>query len=338
MRIAQVVCTNNFAGVERHVLTLAAGLASRGHEVLVLGGAETAMRSSTRGTSIAWYPYTSIWNAMRWLSSLGYVDVVHVHMTYAEAAAAISARWGVPIVCTRHFAARRGSSQLARLAGQWLSRRIDLQIAISYFVASHIEGPSTVVYPGVRLATPGPPAGERPPIVLMAQRLEREKHAEVGIAAWAESGLANLGWELHIAGEGRERRHLEEVADRFGVAASCRFLGYRQDVGALQRSASIFLATTPEEGLGLSVLEAMAAGTPVVATASGGHTETVGGVTGAAMYAPQDAPAAGHLIAQLAGDPQQRDAYGYRLREYQLKHFSIKAQVSATLDAYYKVY
>lgn len=337
MRIAHVICTTNFAGVERHVLTLAEGLAARGHEILILGGAETDMRDSTSGTPIAWFPYTSFQNATRWIWSLDYVDLVHVHMTYAEAAAAISARRRFPVVCTRHFAARRGSSWPAKLAGRWLSRRIDLQIAISYFVASHIEGPSTVVYPGVPVATPGPPAGERLPVVLMAQRLEREKHTEVGISAWAESGLANLGWELHIAGEGRERHRLEEEVDRLGVATSCRFLGYRQDVATLQRSASIFLATTPEEGLGLSVLEAMSAGTPVVATASGGHAETVGGVTGAATYSPQDAPAAGQLLTQLAGDPQERDAYGNRLREHQLKHFSIKSQVSATLNAYGKV-
>ncbi|MDE3206510.1 MAG: glycosyltransferase family 4 protein [Acidobacteriota bacterium] len=337
MRIAHVICTNDFAGVERHVLTLAEGLAASGHEILIHGGADISLRGSTSNYPIAWFPYTSFQNATRWIFSLGDVDVVHVHMTYAEAAAALSVRRRFPLVCTRHFASRRGSSWPAKLAGRWLSRRIDLQIAISYFVASHIESPSTVVYPGVPVAAPGPPAGERLPVVLMAQRLEKEKHTEVGIAAWAESGLAKLGWELHIAGEGRERNRLEASVDRLGLGTSCRFLGYRQDIAALQRSSSIFLATTPEEGLGLSVLEAMAAGTPVVATASGGHAETVGAVAGAATYLPQDAPAAGQLLAHLAGDPQERDAYGNRLRDHQLKHFSIKSQVSATLDAYGKV-
>ncbi len=334
MRVAQVVCTDAFAGVERYVVTLATGLAEQGHEVLVFGGGGESMPSRLEPFGVQWTPGTSTVEAARWLRRQRDLDVVHVHMTKAETAAALSRRRRTPLVSTRHFAARRGSSRPARLFGRYLTHRVDLQLAISDFVAERIEGRCLVVRPGVPVADPGPPAARRAPVVLMAQRLEREKESATGITAWAESGLAAKGWQLLVAGDGQERSHLEALAGRLGVSASTRFLGHRRDVDTLQRDAAIFLATAPAEPFGLSVVEAMAVATPVVATASGGHLETVGALSGAATYPSGEAATAGQLLAQLATDPDARADYGQRLRQHQVQHLSAAGQVAATLDAY----
>ena len=102
----------------------------------------------------------------------------------------------------------------------------------------------------------------------------------MAIEGFVASGLADEGWTLDIAGEGSQRTHLERLAADRGAGAAVRFLGFRMDVDELMAAAGIFLAPRPTEALGLSVLEAMAAGLPVVAAAAGGHLETVGTVRG----------------------------------------------------------
>ena len=130
----------------------------------------------------------------------------------------------------------------------------------------------------------------------MAQRLQPEKHSEVGLRAFARSGLADAGWALEIAGVGDERDHLERIARELGVAEDVRFLGFRSDVGDLMRRSGVLLATSPFEHFGLTVLEAMAAGLPVVATAAGGHVEMLGGSTDTGLFPPDDAAAAAALL------------------------------------------
>ena len=121
------------------------------------------------------------------------------------------------------------------------------------------------------------------------------------------------------------------------MAQAVRFLGQRPDVPDLMRSAGIVLATCDIEGLGLSVLEAMAAGTPVVAVAAGGHLETIGGVPGASLYSRGNTIQAGELLARLASDPTRRDSYGAQLQSRQRTAFTIAAQALATEAVYRSV-
>jgi glycosyltransferase involved in cell wall biosynthesis len=84
-----------------------------------------------------------------------------------------------------------------------------------------------------------------------------------------------------FAGDGPERHRLEEYARQIGVAGRVKFLGHRQDVPQLLANCDLFVLPSLYEGLPLSVLEAMAAGKPVIATAIGGTDEAVvDGVTG----------------------------------------------------------
>jgi glycosyltransferase involved in cell wall biosynthesis len=103
------------------------------------------------------------------------------------------------------------------------------------------------------------------------------------------------------------------------------------------RSASIFLAPRPDEAFGLSVVEAMARGLPVVAAGSGAHEETVGSVPGAAMFPAGDAGAAAHLLNELAGDAQRRDAYGAALQDVQRRQFTVERQSRDTEAVYRSV-
>src|SRR4029077_16599293 len=122
---------------------------------------------------------------------------------------------------------------------------------------------------------------------------------------------------LQIAGEGALRGSLEHLATTLGVGGAVDFLGRREDVGSLMTTAAVLLAPRPDEGYGLTVLEAMAAGLPVVAAASGGHLETVGVVPDAPLFQPHDSGDAGRLLARLARDPARRDTYGKSLQSVQ---------------------
>lgn len=338
LRVAQVVCTDSFAGVERYVTVLSAALSRAGQDVTVLGGDERAMKAGLEGSDAAWFAAPTVTSAIRQLRNHLPFDLVHAHMTQAETAAVIATVGsGIPVVCTRHFAQPRGSSTPRRAVSSILARRIDTQISISEFVADRIEGSSVVIVPGVSSVGTVRLSSKRRKEVLMVQRLESEKRADLGVEAWSASGLAKHGWSLVVAGEGSQLESLVTLAGSLGVRESCRFLGFRNDVAELQCSAGIFLAPRPDEPLGLSVIEAMASGTPVVAAAGGGHLETVGLHNAAALYQPYDIAGAGRLLAELAFDATRRDVYGAELAELQRRHLAVDSQLAATVDLYTQI-
>ncbi|WP_227583968.1 glycosyltransferase family 4 protein [Cellulomonas chengniuliangii] len=328
--VAHVVCTAAFAGVERYVVTLAQEQDARGMRVHVLGGAPERMRAELAGTGVRWSPAPTPWHAARGLVALRGLRLVHAHMTDAESAAVVAAR--APVVATRHFAGRRGSSAPARLVGQYVTRRVAGQVAISRFVARRIEGPSTVIHPGV--LPRHQPAAAREPVVLVAQRLEAEKRTDLALRMWAASGLADRGWRLQVAGGGAQADDVRRLATSLGIEGSCDLLGPRADVDELMARAAVFLAPRPDEPYGLSVVEAMAHGTPVVAAAGGGHDETVGASELAVLVDVASLEEAATALSTLALDPRLRDEYGRDLRRLQRERFTVEAHANRLEGVY----
>ena len=113
------------------------------------------------------------------------------------------------------------------------------------------------------------------------------------------------------------------------------FLGHRRDVWELMRAAGVLLAPRTDEAFGLSVVEAMARGLPVVAAGSGAHLETVGSVPGAALFEPGDADDAARLLRELADSREERESYGARLQVVQRERFTVEQQALRT-DAVYR--
>nr|NLI51557.1 glycosyltransferase family 4 protein [Propionibacterium sp.] len=336
-RIVHAVRSDGFAGVERYVALLAAEQARRGHRVTVIGGGQAAMAATVAGVGVRLHPAVTTPQVVRHLNTLADADVLHVHMTAAEAAAVLAVRaWRVPVVATRHFAARRGRGLGGRLMAPLIRRRLAVQIAISDYVAAHIDGASVVVRSGVPIVEEE--AGERDRTILLAQRLEPEKGGADAVRAFAASGLLGEGWSLLVAGDGAQRPALERLAGALGVAGGVRFLGQRGDVGELMLRAGVLIAPCPIEGLGLTALEAMAAGLPVVAAGAGGHLETVGRVSDAALYAPGDAAAAAAQLRRLAQDADLRRDYGERLRAVQRRDFTVERQADAVEDVYRRLW
>ncbi len=340
MRILHAIRSGAFAGVERHVATLAAAQARLGHDVAVVGGDLVEMRRAM-AEGVPLYEARTTLAVAAGVQRLHHTfapDVVHAHMTAAEIGAGIGlGLHATPLVATLHFARPRGANPVNATVARFAARRLRGQIAVSKYVAAHSDGDSTVIYPGVPLdATPPDPA-ERSSIVLVAQRLESEKSTDLAVAAFARSGLAAEGWRLDIAGDGAQRAPLRALVTDVGITEGVRFLGHRSDLPELMRRSGILLAPCQVEGVGLTVLEAMAVGLPVIAAGAGGHLETVGQARQAAFFAPGDAGEAAEELRRLAGDPKTRAAYGQELLTIQQERFTPAAQAEATMRFYEEV-
>lgn len=325
--VVHVVNTSNFAGVERHVVTLANQQAADGLTVGVIGGRKDVMRTelSPQVTHLEYRHLAATIGSLRG----GRADIVHAHMTSAETAALFTQ--GAGLVTTRHFAARRGKSRLGRAVSPLIRQRFPMQIAVSRFVQESIDGDSVVVHNGVAEA---PLSSRSSRTILVAQRLAAEKATSVAIDIFEQSGLAKTGWTLLIAGEGPCHRSLGERARSVpGVA----LLGFRSDIPLLMKEASIFLAPAPAEPFGLSVVEAMAHGIPVLAADGGGHAETVGLSGPKFLFPPADSRAGARLLRQLGDDQTQATHYGRRLRDIQRTHFTPRVQADQTRRVYEEV-
>jgi glycosyltransferase involved in cell wall biosynthesis len=336
LRILHAINSDRFAGVEQFVRRLAIRQAQDGHSVTVLGGAAGQMRALLLDAGASWAPAnstTAVMTAVRRL--LPTSDVVNTHMTSADLAAVVArgtSRARVPIIATRHFAQHRGSRGpgfLYRVA----ERRIDAEIAVSRVVADRIGVASTVIHPGVepRALTD---QSAREPTVLVAQRLQSEKHTDVAIRAFAASDIWQSGWRLDVAGDGPERDGLIALAADLAVSEHVRFLGFRSDLPSVMSRAGILIASSPFEGFGLTVLEAMAAGLPIVATDAPAHAEMLTGLDERAIFPAGDVAGAASRLRSLAGDPVARAELGRQEHERQGQQFSLRAQSDATEVVY----
>lgn len=331
LRIVHVVRSGGFAGVERSMVLSARALIDRGHHVTVIGGDPAVMPALLQDLPVPWFPATSTVGVARALWRHGPADVVHAHMTAAESAAVLTRlRNGGNFVVTRHFAQRRGRSPLGRIAALVIDRVPHTEIAISQYVKGMVGVPSLVVHHGIADSEPVDASGRR---VVVIQRLEVEKHTDLAVRAWARSQLGDIGWELVIAGDGADRPALESLAHAEGVASSVRFLGRVDDVDRERTAAAFQLATAPNEHFGLSVLEAMSVGLPVLAADGGAHLELLG-EDYPATFPPGDVDRAAEGIRRLALEPQLRCVLGERLRQRQQDCFSLAAHGEA-LEAVY---
>jgi glycosyltransferase involved in cell wall biosynthesis len=289
------------------------------------------MRAALDGR-VRWEPGGRPLESLRSLRGLGRWDICHAHMTAAEAlAVATRPVHKAPVVSTRHFAARRGASPAGRVAAPWIAAGITREIAIGEFVAEHLERRPEAV---IALGVPQSRSLWRPAnrVVLLLQRLEAEKDTATALRAWHAAELDGDGWHLRVCGEGSERGELERLVEAEGIRG-VTFAGWTDDVAKELEDAGVLLASALAEPLGLSVLDAMAAGVPVVASASGGHLETAGSVDGAVMFEPGDPSAAAGALQSVVPDAV-RSRLSAAGRKVVAERFTLDGHVDRLLAEY----
>ena len=168
------------------------------------------------------------------------------------------------------------------------------------------------------------------PIVLTVARLDSQKGHPYLLAAAAEIPHAVFA----LVGEGGEQAALESQARALGIADRVRFLGHRDDVPELLAACNVFVLPSLYEGLPLSVLEAMAAAKPVVATAIDGTGEAVvDGVTGL-LVPPADPVRLAGAIRGLLADGALASRMGEEGRARVRREFSLRKMIEGVTGVY----
>jgi hypothetical protein len=149
------------------------------------------------------------------------------------------------------------------------------------------------------------------PLVLTPARLDAQKGHRVLFEAIRQVPEATFV----LAGEGPEREPLEALTAQLGIAGRVRFLGRREDVPELLAACDVFALPSLYEGSSLAVLEAMAAGAPIVSSAIGGTDELIEDGRSGLLVAPGDAEALAAALRRLLGDSELRESLAAQARE-----------------------
>lgn len=143
--------------------------------------------------------------------------------------------------------------------------------------------------------------------------------------------------KFFIIGKGELMEELKALASSLGLERELIFTGFRRDVGAFYQIADLCVMSSVEEGLGTAVLDAMALGKPVVATAAGGLPEIVhGGKTGK-LVAPADPLALAEGIIELLTCKEMAITMANQARALVQQCFSIQAMVNRNIEVYHKI-
>jgi glycosyltransferase involved in cell wall biosynthesis len=273
------------------------------------------------------------------------IDLVHTHCSVPGAVGRMAA-WlaGVPVVIhTVHgFHFHAGTPWLKRLPYLMVERlagmvtdtlltqnRSDLELAERFGIGPRRRRRWIGNGVDVRRFQPAPQpkaAGETVTITCVA-RFEPVKNHAMLFEALRLLKLREEPFRVWLVGEGRLRRDYEAQCARLGIADRVEFLGYRDDVHDLLARSDIAVLTSSKEGIPRAVLEAMAAGVPVVATRVPGTREAVWhGETG--LLVPlDDASVLAGALGLLIASPELRSAMGARGRAVAVRNHDERAVI-----------
>jgi len=275
--------------------------------------------------------------------------IVHTHTAKAGVVGRLAARLaGVPIVVhTYHGHVLRGyfgpvKNALFRSLETWLNRMTDVPITVSSALRDELAAMGVAPREKIRVVPLGLElerftrpatrgglrrtvgAGEADPLVGIVGRLVPIKDVDVFLRAAAHVASRLPAARFAVVGDGERRGELEREAARLGLGDRVRFVGWRTDLESVYADLDVVVNSSRNEGTPVALIEAMAAGRPVVATAVGGTPDLLGGGARGALVAAGEAEAlAEGILAALAGGEavkQRVDA----ARAYVLSHHSVE--------------
>jgi glycosyltransferase involved in cell wall biosynthesis len=359
MRSVHVDTARTWRGGQNQVLLTVTGLAELGHQAVLVAheAGQLRLRASEGLRYIGFAPRSEFdvhaaWQLAKVLTDLQ-PAVIHAHDPMAVALTAMAlqttgSRLAEPPLVV---ASRRVDFHLKRHAfSKWKYRHVDTFIAASQAIrfilvddgipADRID----VVHDGVNeaLIDKQPPVDAHAafwlpagaPLVGNVAALVPHKGQRhlIGAAARVVRRIPNA--RFLIVGEGELRPALERQIKDLGLERHVVLTGFRQDALGLMKSFDLSVMSSITEGLGSSVLEAMACGRAVVATRAGGLPEAVeDGETGL-LVPPRDDAALEAAIVRLLEDAALRERFGRAGRARISQHFSVDHLVTETLRVY----
>lgn len=272
MKIVQILPEFHEGGVERHVLWLSNELVAMGHEVLVVSGGgklEEKLDERVETFKLPVYqknPFTGAWSAFRLASRIrreGW-QILHAHSRVpAWIAWWTSGLCGKPWLFTAHaeYSLNAGIVPFRKAAGT---------ICVSQSVKTYLEG---YLPERVEVILNGLPTSDAKWVgsadtdkkhFLFVGRLTPLKGLMTVLSALAK--LKDEPWILNVLGDGPQREELEEYAVKAGLSEKVTFLGFRDDVEAWMAGCSCLVFPSLEEGMGLTFMQAVRMGVPVLAS------------------------------------------------------------------------
>lgn len=357
------------SGAERHLEVLAAAQVGAGHGVSVILLARGLARMTdspdlwpelvAAGVAVRVVPQgpvgSSVWRRLsrfRTIPDLVHevrrsnADVVHTHLLYASQVGKVAARLARSgaVVDSFHndepFLANRSWRLRLRSLDRITAQYIAISSAVRARLVDDVGLPSEkvhVVRYGVPLAAPVasrseararlslPEAGA---IVGYVGRLVPQKRLEVLVEAMASLPDVTLA----LIGEGELRADLEELCAALGSRA--RFLGLRPDAASLMSAFDVFCLPSRWEGLGVVLLEAMAAGIPIVGSRHGAIPEVLDGGRAGLVFDPDDALGLASAVQSLLDDPRLASTLVASARERLSTAFSVEEMMRKTDEVY----
>lgn len=374
VRVLHVMSDSNFGGAGRYLITLLRGpeyAARVDAEVACPRGG--ALWKSLRDGGIKTHTLPGSDKSLDpgqflplvRIARRGRFDIVHTH---ASLVARIAARFvpGTRIVFTKHTMGGAGSAGIMARLQPLLADRV---ICVSKAVLGELarsgvpRGMLDLVYNGVETGAGAEPAGAGPrvpsagagglsqgapsqgagsrgrdvgPVIVTTGRLEPDKGHRFLVQAMPRVLKHHRGARLWIAGDGSLRTELEALAYQLGLEKHVVFLGFVEDVPDLLSRADVFVLPSLSEALGISLLEAMAASLPVVASAVGGVPEVIEPGFNGLLVPPGDVDKIALSLLTLSGEPELALRLGKNARKTVESRFSAAQQARGTVDCYMK--
>ncbi len=359
LRLALVVGSLNRGGTERQILMLGSVLVARGHQVTVIclnsaGDQGTAARAAGirvvevgfpgLGHSVLLNPIPEI-RRLRGVFREVSPDVVHCFLYWAYLIGVPIARSvGVPVVVSSRRSLTAAPRRF-RLLVPWeraCDRLADAVVCNSSAVMEDAirhtrlpRGKAIVIRNGVSLpAEVGPPVTHPQRAVIVANLIAYKGHA-VALTAFARVRALSpmLEARLELAGAGPEEGPLRALARERGIDEDVEFLGSVADVPALLAKCSFTVLPSLSEGMPNAVLESLAHGRAVIASAVGGVPEILGR-GGGVLVPPGDADALADAMCALLTDPALAARLGAEGRLLVRNRFGIDRMVDESLRLY----
>lgn len=317
-------------------------------------------------------PRRRVWGTARYLLALrhwlrcqrAHYDLVYVSMLKHDACAALGAAGpGVPVVLRAEGAGETGDVAWQRAAhlGRLIRRRCRTAAAVVAPSTQIAEELREAGYPadrirqianGVRI--PAAPSPERRqaardalslahtafyvppdgPVAVYAGRLHPGKGLDQLLSAWCQVRERWPDARLWLAGDGPQRAALAAEIDRLGLSGRVVLAGVFQQVDDLLAAADLFVLPSHREGMSLALLEAMAAGLPIVATDIPGNRPLIDpGRQGLLVPPGRTAPLAAAIL-QIFDDPSAAAALGQAARQRAIDRFSLDRSVDEHLHLF----
>lgn len=352
LSVLHVVTPGAVGGTETVVQGLARGLSDRGHELHVAavvepGGAtdpffEPLHHAKVPVSRIVLPPraYVREWLAIRGLCRRLRPDVVHTHGYRTDILDSPGARReGIATATTLHGSSMMAGDGDRESIFEWMRMRFlrffDGVVAVSHELADRLaregvpkdrihlipNGWAPAYRPLTRVAARrelGIPQGGRP-VVGFLGRLIRVKGADVLLRAVAHLPTVSVS----VIGEGIMRPDLEEITESLGLSDRVVFHGEIPAAGRLAAAFDVFALSSRSEGTPVTLLEAIAAGVPVVASAVGGVPDVLG-ERGGWLVPPEDPKSLAEALREALEDPEVAAARAAAARERLEREFSVE--------------